>query len=69
MTTQALTKEATVIVPIKESDVIQSEEVVEFLRMIKNSDYKFVDQLHQTSSKISILSLRTLASCLKVILL
>lgn len=34
-----------------------SEDIEEFLRIIKKSDYKVVDQLNQTPSKISILSL------------
>ena len=29
----------------------------EFMRLIKKSDYKIVDHLHQTPSKISILNL------------
>ena len=33
------------------------EDVEEFMRIIKKSDYKIVDQLNQTPSKISILSL------------
>jgi hypothetical protein len=37
--------------PIKESNLD------EILRLIKKSDYKIVDQLLQTPSKISILSL------------
>lgn len=56
ITPQASTKEATIIVPAKESEAVQSKEVVEFLKMIERSDYKFVDQLHQAPSKISILS-------------
>jgi hypothetical protein len=35
----------------------KQEEVDEFLRIIRKSDYKVVDQLNQTPSKISILSL------------
>lgn len=35
---QAPTKEATIVVPDKESEVVQSGEVVEFLKMIKKSD-------------------------------
>ncbi|XP_050877865.1 uncharacterized protein LOC127081679 [Lathyrus oleraceus] len=54
---QGPTKESTVTAPIKEPEVVQSEDVVEFLKLIKRSDYKVVDQLHQTPSKISILSL------------
>ncbi|XP_050878486.1 uncharacterized protein LOC127082296 [Lathyrus oleraceus] len=50
-------KESTVIAPTKEPEVVQSEDAVEFLKLIKRSDYKVVDQLHQTPSKISILSL------------
>lgn len=34
-----------------------SQEVEELLRIIRKSDYKMVDQLSQTPSKISILSL------------
>lgn len=37
--------------------MVQPNEDVEFLKIIKKSDYKVVDQLHQTPSKISILSL------------
>lgn len=37
--------------------MVKSKEVVKFLKMIKKNDYKVVDQLHQTPSKISILSL------------
>ncbi|XP_050888930.1 uncharacterized protein LOC127094104 [Lathyrus oleraceus] len=50
-------KESTVVTPAKEPEVVQSEDAVEFLKLIKRSDYKVVDQLHQTPSKISILSL------------
>lgn len=34
-----------------------TDEVEEFLRLIKKSDYKMVDQLNQTPSKISMLTL------------
>lgn len=34
-----------------------SDEVEEFLRLIKKSDYKVVDQLNQTPSNISMLAL------------
>lgn len=57
VTSQAPTKEATVTTPTKEPDVVQSEEAVEFLKIIKRNNYKVVDQLHQTLPKISILSL------------
>lgn len=57
VTSQAPTKEATISDPAKEYEVVQSGEVVEYFKMIKKSDYKVVDQLHQTSSKIYILSL------------
>ncbi|XP_050897670.1 uncharacterized protein LOC127104530 [Lathyrus oleraceus] len=57
VTPQVPAKEFTIIAPAKEPEVVQSEEVVEFLKLIKRSDYKVVDQLHQTPSKISILSL------------
>ena len=33
------------------------QEAEEFLKIIKRSDYRVVDQLHQTPAKISILSL------------
>lgn len=36
---------------------ITFEEIQEFLKLIKKSDFKIVDQLNQTPSKISILSL------------
>ncbi|XP_050909572.1 uncharacterized protein LOC127123393 [Lathyrus oleraceus] len=57
MNPQGSAKESTVVAPTKEPEVVQSEDVVEFLKLIKKSDYKVVDQLHQTPSKISILSL------------
>ncbi|XP_050909309.1 uncharacterized protein LOC127123094 [Lathyrus oleraceus] len=38
-------------------DPVPSSEVDEFLRIIKKSDYRVVDQLNQTPSKISMLSL------------
>ncbi|XP_050876694.1 uncharacterized protein LOC127080417 [Lathyrus oleraceus] len=57
VTPQRPTKESTVAAPTKEPEVVQSEDAVEFLKLIKRSDYKMVDQLHQTPSKISILSL------------
>ncbi|XP_050891176.1 uncharacterized protein LOC127096668 [Lathyrus oleraceus] len=57
VTPQGPAKESTVVTPAKELEVVQSEDVVEFLKLIKKSDYKVVDQLHQTPSKISILSL------------
>lgn len=38
-------------------DVVTQEEAEEFLKIIKKSDYKVVDQLNQTPSKISMLSL------------
>jgi uncharacterized protein (DUF1499 family) len=37
---------------------VTREEAEEFLRIIKKSDYKVVDQLNQTPSKISMLSLQ-----------
>lgn len=37
--------------------MVRNDETVEILKIIKKSDYKIVDQLHQTPSKISILSL------------
>ncbi|XP_050897438.1 uncharacterized protein LOC127104294 [Lathyrus oleraceus] len=57
VTPQGPTKESTVVTPAKEPEVVKSEDAVEFLKLIKRSDYKVVDQLHQTPSKISILSL------------
>ncbi|XP_050896739.1 uncharacterized protein LOC127103531 [Lathyrus oleraceus] len=57
VTPQGPNKESTVVAPTKEPEVVQSEDAVEFLKLIKRSDYKVVDQLHQTPSKISILSL------------
>ncbi|XP_050915537.1 uncharacterized protein LOC127130598 [Lathyrus oleraceus] len=57
VTPQGPVKESTVVAPTKEPEVVQSEDAVEFLKLIKKSDYKVVDQLHQTPSKISILSL------------
>ncbi|XP_050890018.1 uncharacterized protein LOC127095358 [Lathyrus oleraceus] len=57
VTPQRPTKESTVAAPTKEPEVVQSEDAVEFLKLIKRIDYKVVDQLHQTPSKISILSL------------
>ncbi|XP_050890264.1 uncharacterized protein LOC127095644 [Lathyrus oleraceus] len=56
MTPQGPAKESTVATPAKEPEVVPSEDDVEFLKLIKRSDYKVVDQLHQTPSKISILS-------------
>ena len=52
-------KQAAVDEPVKESvpGSAFEKEVEEFMRIIKKSDYKIVDQLHQTPSKISILSL------------
>ncbi|XP_050888863.1 uncharacterized protein LOC127094035 [Lathyrus oleraceus] len=50
-------KETTITVTDKGKEVITKDEDAEFLRIIKKSDYKIIDQLHQTSSKISILSL------------
>lgn len=41
--------------PAKE--VINNDNAAEFLKIIRKSDYRVVDQLHQTPSKISILSL------------
>ncbi|XP_050919635.1 uncharacterized protein LOC127137195 [Lathyrus oleraceus] len=57
VTPQGPNKESTVVAPTIEPEVVQSEDAVEFLKLIKKSDYKVVDQLHQTPSKISILSL------------
>lgn len=54
---QAPTKETTAAVPVREQNMVQSNEDAEFFKTIKKSDYKVVDQLHQTPSKISILSL------------
>ncbi|XP_050895730.1 uncharacterized protein LOC127102403 [Lathyrus oleraceus] len=50
-------KETTTIVTGKGKEVITTNEDAEFLRIIKKPDYKIIDQLHQTPSKISILSL------------
>lgn len=55
--TQAPTKENIATVPVREKNMVQSNEDVEFLKIIKKSDYKVVGQLHQTPSKFSILSL------------
>lgn len=41
----------------KNKEVVTNDADAEFLRIIRKSDYKVVDQLHQTPSKISILSL------------
>lgn len=41
----------------KDEKIITAEEGKEFLKLIKRSDFKIVDQLGQTPSKISILSL------------
>ncbi|XP_050888913.1 uncharacterized protein LOC127094086 [Lathyrus oleraceus] len=57
VTPQGPANESTVIAPTKEPGVVQSKDAVEFLKLIKRSDYKVVDQLHQTPSKIFILSL------------
>ncbi|XP_050875676.1 uncharacterized protein LOC127079321 [Lathyrus oleraceus] len=57
VTPQVPVKESTIIAPTKEPEVVQSKDAIEFLKFIKRSDYKVVDQLHQTPSKISILSL------------
>ncbi|XP_050889789.1 uncharacterized protein LOC127095093 [Lathyrus oleraceus] len=57
VTPQGSAMESTVAAPVKEPKVVQSKDVVEFLKLIKRSDYKVMDQLHQTPSKISILSL------------
>ncbi|XP_050877333.1 uncharacterized protein LOC127081091 [Lathyrus oleraceus] len=57
VTPQGPNKESAVAAPTKEPEVVQSEDAVEFLKLIKKSDYKVVDQLHQTPSKISIMSL------------
>lgn len=47
--------------PHKEMDVAKittwHQETNKFFKLIKRSDYKVVDQLYQTPSKISILSL------------
>lgn len=49
------------VVPISPSippkEVIDQDNADEFLKLIKRSNYRVVDQLHQTPSKISILSL------------
>ncbi|XP_050876645.1 uncharacterized protein LOC127080362 [Lathyrus oleraceus] len=53
--------EATTAVPAPEyggvQSAVQSGKSIEFLKMIKKNDYKIVNQLHQTPSKVSILSL------------
>ncbi|KAI5438409.1 hypothetical protein KIW84_024235 [Lathyrus oleraceus] len=58
---QEPTREAANVNPTPEhggaQPTVQTDEASEFLRIIKKSDYKIVDQLHQTPSKISILSL------------
>jgi hypothetical protein len=58
---QEPTREAANVNPTPEhggaQPAVQADEASEFLRIIKKSDYKIVDQLHQTPSKISILSL------------
>ncbi|XP_050914897.1 uncharacterized protein LOC127129815 [Lathyrus oleraceus] len=60
-------KEAVVQIPVPNQEMqdmhlspkaaVTREEAEEFLRIIKKSDYKVVDQLSQTPSKISMLSL------------
>lgn len=54
---QKPTKDATVEFPSKELNVVKHDEAIEFLKIIKKNDYKVVDQLHQTPSKISIMFL------------
>lgn len=44
-------------VPLSYKDVENQKEGEEFLRMIKKSDYKVVDKLKHTPSKISMMSL------------
>lgn len=44
--------------PNREHDVTTLKEVGEFLKLIKRSDYKMVDQLHETPSNIPILLLQ-----------
>ncbi|XP_050915448.1 uncharacterized protein LOC127130491 [Lathyrus oleraceus] len=65
--TKAKGKEVTVQIPVPNQEMqemhmspkaaVTREEAEEFLRIIKKSDYKVVDQLNQTPSKISMLSL------------
>ncbi|XP_050909747.1 uncharacterized protein LOC127123585 [Lathyrus oleraceus] len=50
-------KETTTTVTDKGKGVIPTDEDTEFPRIIKKSDYNILNQLHQTPSKISILSL------------
>ncbi|XP_050918871.1 uncharacterized protein LOC127136337 [Lathyrus oleraceus] len=50
-------KETTTTVTDKGKWVVPIDADTEFLRLIKKSDYKIIDQLHQTPSKISIQSL------------
>ncbi|XP_050897476.1 uncharacterized protein LOC127104330 [Lathyrus oleraceus] len=50
-------KETTTTVNDKGKWVITTDEDAELMRIIKKSDYKIIDQLHQTPLKISILSL------------
>ncbi|XP_050890656.1 uncharacterized protein LOC127096079 [Lathyrus oleraceus] len=52
-----LLKGTTTTVTDKGKRVIPTDEDTGFLRIIKKSDYNIIDQLHQTHSKISILSL------------
>ena len=43
--------------PVPALDTEMAKDVAELMRYIKKSDYKIIDQLSQTPSKISILSL------------
>lgn len=40
-----------------DNDLTLHQEVDEFLKLIKRSDYKVVDQIYQTPSKIFVISL------------
>ncbi|XP_050908986.1 uncharacterized protein LOC127122739 [Lathyrus oleraceus] len=57
VTSQVPTKEIATAIPIREKNMVKFNEDAEFLKIIKKSDYKVGDKLHQTSSKISIFSL------------
>lgn len=52
---QGPAKEAMAAVSREELDLVKPYPTNEFLKLIKKSDYKVVDQLHQAPSKISIL--------------
>ncbi|KAA0061241.1 uncharacterized protein E6C27_scaffold455G00760 [Cucumis melo var. makuwa] len=54
---KVFTKKNTLVEKETDHEVVSKEEACEFLKLIKQSEYKVIEQLHRTPARISMLSL------------